>query len=125
MTFQAKTSTQTFLPGKTLGFPREFTGTPGIYWEVYRDSPGSSPGCTGKFPGIWLSLLWIHWEIPGSAGELTEKARDLPGYRDAPRYFTGESPVNFQFPGKSLYLFLHGTSNLTSNYLDCEKSTFS
>ena len=53
VTFQAKTSTQTFLPGKTPGFARKFTG---IYREVYRDSPGSSPGsspgCTGKFPGI-------------------------------------------------------------------------
>ena len=82
--FQAKTSTQTFLLGKTPGFPREFTGT-------HRDLPGSLPGCTGKFPGIWLSLFWIHWEIPGSAGELTEKARDLPGYRDE---LPGISPVN-------------------------------
>ena len=86
VTFQAKTSTQTFLPGKRPGFPGSSPGLTRIYREVYRDSPGSSPGCTGKFPGIWLSLLWIHWEIPGSAGELTEKARDLLGYRD----FTGE-----------------------------------
>ena len=77
VTFQAKTSTQTFLPGKTPGFPQEL--------------PGSLPGCTGKFPGIWLSLLWIHWEIPGNPGELTEKARDLPEYRDE---LPGISPVN-------------------------------
>ena len=52
---------------------------------------GSPPGCTGKFPGMWLSLLWIYWEIPGSVGELTEKARDLRGYRDE---LPGISPVN-------------------------------
>ena len=79
VTFQAKTRVH-------KPFYWENTG---IYREVYR----VSPGCTRKFPGIWLSLLWIHWEIPGSAGELTEKARDLPGYRDE---LPGISPVNDQ-----------------------------
>ena len=68
--------------GKNTGFPREFTGT-------HRDLPGF----TGKFTGMYrkvswdISLLWIHWEIPGSAGELTEKARDLPEYRDGSPVF--------------------------------------
>ena len=99
VTFQAKTRTQNILPGKTPGFPREFTGT-------HRDLPGSLPGFTGKFTGIHqevhrdvpesflgygFCLLWIHWEIPGSAGVLTEKARDLPGYCNE---FPSISPVN-------------------------------
>ena len=105
MTFQAKTSTRTF--------------SAGVYRDLPGSLPGSSPGFTGKFPGMWLSLLWIHWEILGSAGELTEEARDLPGYRDK---LPGISPVNFQFLGRSLYLFLLGTLHImiineTSNML--------
>ena len=114
VTFQAKTSTQqTYLPEKTPGFPREFTGT-------HRDLPGSLPGFTGKFtgmyrgkfPGIWLSLLWIHWEIPGSASELTEKAQDLPGYRDE-RCMTGE----FSIPWEIFVLVFAG--NVTFILLSC------
>ena len=91
MTFQAKTSTQTFLPGKSAGLPR----------------------FNGKFPGnILVSLLRIHREIPASAGVLIPGKLEI--YRDiAPRYFTDELPVNFQFPGKSLYLFSLGTSQLS------------
>ena len=51
VTFQAKTSTQNFLPGKTPGFPREFTGT-------HRDLPGSLPGFTGTFTGIYRKVSW-------------------------------------------------------------------
>ena len=85
-----------------------------FFVHLFLLKPGSSPGCSGKFPEIWLSLLWIHWEIPGSAGELTEKARDLPEYRDE---LPGISPVNFQFP---IYIYIEYIfREMTANRQQC------
>ena len=93
-----------------------------VHKPFYRENPGSSPAFTGIYRevlqdllGSFLEYFFLHREIPGKAGELTGKARDLPGYRRAPqeispplkkipRDITGELPVNFQFPGKSLLL---------------------
>ena len=85
------------------GFTGRFTE---IYREVHRDVLGSSLRFTRKIPGIWVSLLGKSREVPVS---LPVKARDLPGYCDE---LPGISPVNFQFPGKSLYLFSLGTLHI-------------
>ena len=81
VTFQAKTSTQTFLPGKrpevhrdSPGFNGKFTG---IHWEVHWDVPESFLGYgflfsefTGKSREVSVSLprkLEIYWDITMSS----------------------------------------------------------
>ena len=95
VTFQAKTSTQPFYRGK------------------YRDLPGSLLGFTGKFTGMYRKVFWdMAFTSLGSLGNPGKSrwayrvsSRFTRISRWAPRYFTGEWPVNFQFPGKSVLVF--------------------
>ena len=79
-----------------------------------------------KFTGMYRKVSWdMAFSSLDSVGNprkcqwaYRESSRFTGILRWAPRYFTGEWPVNFQFPGKSLYLFLLGTSHiLTKIYL--------
>ena len=80
MTFQAKTSTQAFSPGKIPGFPGIFPGdnSPGSHREKITSE--NSPGITGTHREI----------LPGFTGMLTGIYRDT--YRDSPGWLSG-------FPG--------------------------
>ena len=97
-------------PGSSPRLTGKFTG---IYQEVYRNSPGSSPGCTRKFTGMYQKVSWdmafssldslgnpgkcrwAYWE----RSRFTEKAWDLPRYRDK---LLGISPVNDRWIFNSL-----------------------
>ena len=79
-----------------------------------------NPGLTGKFTGMYRKVSWdMAFSSLDSLGNLgkcqwayRESLRFTGISRWAPQYFTGVWPVNFQFPGKSLYLFLLGTSHI-------------
>ena len=67
VTFHAKTSTQTFLPGKTPGFPRELTGTHRDVPESFLENGFLFSGFTGKSREVPVTLLEIYRDIAMSS----------------------------------------------------------